>query len=145
MKAYHNSYSNKKIETFDFSKLGINTWGNASLFIYAFTSLIGVWFSTEKLENYNYAHEYEIEDADFLTIEDNEELVSILYEKLEAYNLDWCNEHRMLEKVNLPKFRKIAEEIRNEYLSETYTGVWIKNDKEFGGESLIVFDLSKIK
>ena len=57
----------------------------------------------------------------------------------------WYNENDMLEKENLPKFREIAEEIRNEYLEETFTGFWVKKDKEFGGESLIVFDLSKIK
>jgi hypothetical protein len=145
MKAFHNSDSENRIEEFDFSKLGNRTWGHAGQFIYAFTSLIGVWFSSNELKAYKYAHEYEIDDYDFMTIEDNEELVDILRDKLEKYNLDWYNENDMLEKENLPKFREIAEEIRNEYLEETFTGFWVKNDKEFGGESLIVFDLSKIK
>lgn len=144
MKVYHNSFSDKRIKKFGFSKLGENTWGNASNFLYAFSSLIGPWFSSEKLEAYDFAHEYDIEDEDFMIVEDNERLISILCDRLSKYDLP-ADEIDLLEREYLNKCRKIAKEIRNEFLDETYTGLWIKNDLEFGGESWIVFDTTKIK
>ena len=142
MKVIHGTWSDTKIKKFNFNKLGSTTFSNSTSYYYAMTSLIGVWFSSEKIAVYPNHFEYEINDDDFRCLSDNIDLVSLI-ESIIVNFYPQIDEYEMMD--NFSKSKKIGKEVRQYLLDEGYTGIFIENDKEFGGSSWICFDLNCIK
>ena len=143
MKAIHNTYSDEKIEKFDFVKLGENTFENASDFYYAITSMLGIWFADKKLDIYETSYEYNVDDDNFLVVDDVAELVDIVSSKI--YELVGAVDGLdLMEKENRGEARNIAKKLRESFLAEDYAGIYINNDREFDCTSLIAIDLTVI-
>ncbi len=148
MKAIHNTDEKRRIEKFSFGLLGKNTWTNASSLNYAFSGLIGVWFSDHSFDGWNYHHEYEINSENYLELENNEELIDIIngfliergFDPYSPQDYDVWDEAETERIIN--QYRELAEEFREKIGVEV---IVLKNDLEFGGKSFIVFNTNCIR
>jgi hypothetical protein len=143
MKAIHNTNSETRIEKFDLSKAGLNTISNINsdnAFRLA-GCFLGVWFSSEKLDSYDFAHEYEINDNDYMVIDSLDELESYIHDEIQK--LEEITAYELFKDTD--RLIELVSEVRDNILSEGYTGISITNDEEFGCESLIALNLNTIK
>jgi hypothetical protein len=142
MKAYHNTYSPNRITKFDLSRAGENTITNinADNAFRLAGCFLGVWFSEKVLNDYKYAHEYTINDNDYMVLESLTELEQLMHdmitERADVTAYDLFRDTDLL--VDLVK------QIRYSLIEQGFSGVSITFDEEFGGESLIAIKTDTI-
>jgi hypothetical protein len=143
MKAIHNTNSEVRIQNFDLSKAGMNTIDNINsdnAFRLA-GCFLGVWFSDSALGCYNFAHEYEIEEGNYMVFESLDELESFMYDEIQ--NIEEVTAYDLFRGTD--KLIELVAQVRDRILSDGYEGIIINNDEEFDCKSIIALNLNTIK
>ena len=142
MKAIHNTNSETRIEKFDLQNRGLNTISNINsdnAFRLA-GCFLGVWFSSQIIDSYKFAHEYELNDSDYMVLDSLDELESYMQEEIQK--IEYVTAYELFK--NTEKLIDLVSRVRENILSQGYTGISITNDDEFDCESLIALDLDTI-
>jgi hypothetical protein len=124
------------------NRLGANTMANMNSdnVMLVAGSLLGVWFSDQILDCYSFAHQYEVNDVDFMVVDDLQELTGIIYGRIQ--DIESISEYELFR--NETKLMDIMVQVRESLIEDGYTGIYVNDDEEFGGTSLIVIDLDCI-
>ena len=107
---------------------------------YQASSLLGIWFAEKEL-NFPYHFEYEIDDTDFLVVDNLEELTAEIYNRIQK--IEEVSDYELFD--NQDKLVELMNQVREDMIEDGYTGIWINNDSENDCTSYIVMDINCIK